>query len=45
MSDRTLPLYRELPYYEKLGKLRRVDGVGKPAEITERILGALGATR
>jgi adenylate kinase len=34
-----------LPYYEKLGTLRRVDGVGKPGEITERILGALGATR
>jgi adenylate kinase len=34
-----------LPYYDKLGALRRVDGVGKPEEITERILGALGATR
>lgn len=30
-----------LPYYEKKGLLRRVDGVGKPAEITPRLLGAL----
>jgi adenylate kinase len=29
------------PYYEKLGLLRRVDGVGKPAEVTQRILSAL----
>jgi adenylate kinase len=26
-----------LPYYEQRGLLRRVDGIGKPAEITERI--------
>jgi len=31
-----------LPHYEKLGLLRRVDGVGSPNEITSRILAALG---
>jgi adenylate kinase len=31
-----------LPYYEGKGLLRRVDGVGKPNEVTERVLGALG---
>lgn len=31
-----------LPYYEQKGLLRRVNGVGKPAEITERILAVLG---
>jgi adenylate kinase len=30
-----------LPHYEKLGLLRRVDGVGSPTEITSRILAAL----
>lgn len=30
-----------LPHYEKLGLLRRVDGVGSPTEITGRILAAL----
>ncbi len=30
-----------LPHYEKLGLLRRVDGVGSPQEITSRILAAL----
>jgi adenylate kinase len=30
-----------LPHYEKLGLLRRVDGVGDPKEITHRILAAL----
>jgi adenylate kinase len=30
-----------LPYYEKTGLLQRVDGVGKPEEITTRILAAL----
>jgi adenylate kinase len=30
-----------LPHYEKLGLLRRVDGVGSPSEITQRILAAL----
>jgi adenylate kinase len=30
-----------LPHYEKLGLLRRVDGVGSPEEITARILAAL----
>ena len=30
-----------LPHYEKLGLLRRVDGVGSPSEITTRILAAL----
>lgn len=31
-----------LPYYDRLGLLRRVDGVGKPEEVTARVLGALG---
>lgn len=31
-----------LPYYEAKGLLRRVDGVGKPAEVTARVLAALG---
>jgi adenylate kinase len=31
-----------LPYYQKAGLLVRVDGVGKPAEVTARVLGALG---
>jgi adenylate kinase len=31
-----------LPYYEEKGLLRRVDGVGTPGEVTERVLGALG---
>jgi adenylate kinase len=31
-----------LPHYEKLGLLRRVDGVGKPDEVTTRINDALG---
>jgi len=30
-----------LPHYDKLGLLRRVDGVGSPKEITARILAAL----
>jgi adenylate kinase len=30
-----------LPYYEKTGLLRRVDGVGKPEAVTERIASAL----
>lgn len=30
-----------LPYYEKRGLLQRIDGVGKPEEITERIMNAL----
>lgn len=30
-----------LPYYEKTGLLRRVDGVGKPDEVTTRVLAAL----
>jgi len=29
-----------LPYYEKAGLLRRVDGVGKPEEVTARFLSA-----
>ncbi len=33
-----------LPYYEEQGLLRRVDGVGKPDEITERILAVLRST-
>jgi adenylate kinase len=31
-----------LPYYQQLGLLVRVDGVGEPAEVTARVLGALG---
>ncbi|MDI3289975.1 adenylate kinase [Polyangium sp. 15x6] len=31
-----------LPYYEAKGLLRRVDGVGKPEEVTARVLEALG---
>ncbi|MEB2321720.1 MAG: adenylate kinase [Sorangiineae bacterium] len=31
-----------LPYYEKLGLLRRIDGVGAPAEVTARVMNALG---
>lgn len=31
-----------LPFYEKRGLLRRVDGVGTPAEVTLRVLAALG---
>jgi adenylate kinase len=31
-----------LPYYQRLGLLVRVDGVGEPAEITARVLSALG---
>jgi len=30
-----------LPYYENSGLLRRVDGVGTPEEVTQRILAAL----
>jgi adenylate kinase len=33
-----------LPYYDRLGLLRRVDGVGKPEEVTARVLDALGLT-
>ena len=29
------------PYYDALGLLRRVDGVGKPEQVTERIIGVL----
>jgi adenylate kinase len=32
-----------LPYYEQKGLLRRVDGVGKPDEITSRLSAALAA--
>jgi adenylate kinase len=31
-----------LPYYEGVGILRRVDGVGSVSEVTSRILAALG---
>jgi len=31
-----------LPYYEKKTLLQRIDGVGAPAEVTSRVLGALG---
>jgi len=30
-----------LPYYEKLGLLRRINGVGSPSEITQRIVEVL----
>jgi len=30
-----------LPYYEKTGLLQRVDGVGKPEEVTSRVFAAL----
>jgi adenylate kinase len=33
-----------LPYYEGLGTLRRVDGVGSVDEVTERVLQALGSS-
>ena len=33
-----------LPYYQQKGLLRRVDGVGKPGEITERLLSTLEAS-
>ena len=36
----TAPL---IPYYEQRGLLRRVDGVGEMARITERVLKALGS--
>lgn len=32
-----------LPYYQAKGLLRRVDGVGKPEEVTARVLATLGA--
>lgn len=32
-----------LPYYEAKGLLRRVDGVGKPDEVTSRVLSAIGS--
>ncbi|MBL8721408.1 MAG: adenylate kinase [Myxococcales bacterium] len=35
----TAPL---IPYYEQRGLLRRVDGVGEMAKVTERVLKALG---
>jgi adenylate kinase len=31
-----------LPYYEKRGLLRRIDGTGSPKEVTKRILDVLG---
>jgi adenylate kinase len=31
-----------IPFYEAKGLLRRVDGDGRPDEVTDRILGALG---
>jgi adenylate kinase len=31
-----------LPYYDRLGIISRVDGVGRPEEVTARVLGALG---
>ena len=34
-----------LPYYEAKGVLKRVDGVGKPEEITARISEALGGVK
>ena len=40
-NEKTAPL---IPYYESHGLLRRVDGLGSPAEIEQRILQALGDT-
>lgn len=34
-----------LPHYTREGLLRRVDGVGKPNEVTERLLESLGIAR
>ena len=34
-----------VPHYEKQGLVRRVDGVGEPDDVTERILAALGPVR
>lgn len=34
-----------LPYYQEKGLLRRLDGVGKPEEVTARVLAALGASQ
>ncbi len=31
-----------LPHYQALGLLKRIDGVGKPEEVTKRMLAALG---
>jgi len=31
-----------LPFYTQAGLLRRVDGVGSPSEVTERLLGVIG---
>jgi adenylate kinase len=31
-----------LPFYTQAGLLRRVDGVGSPKEVTERLLGVIG---
>ncbi|WP_437633070.1 adenylate kinase [Sorangium sp. So ce854] len=31
-----------LPFYEQKGLLRRVDGVGTPEEVTQRVMSALG---
>jgi adenylate kinase len=33
-----------LPFYDAKQLLRRVDGVGKPEEVTQRVLAALGGT-
>jgi adenylate kinase len=34
-----------LPFYEGLGMLRRVNGVGSMSEVTERVLSALGSQK
>jgi adenylate kinase len=34
-----------LPYYENLGILRRIDGVGSVDEVSHRIFSALGAAQ
>jgi adenylate kinase len=31
-----------LPFYKTAGLLRRVDGVGSPKDVTERLLGVIG---
>ena len=34
-----------LPYYQEKGLLRQVDGVGKPEEVTARVLAVLVSER
>jgi adenylate kinase len=34
-----------LPFYDTKGLLRRLDGVGKPEEVTQRVLSTLGRSK